>query len=71
VFAYGDFLTAVVAFVATGAAVFFFVVKPYETNVARRPQADATTKECPECTSMIPIKARRCPRCTAELVPAG
>jgi len=24
-------------------------------------------KDCPECTSSIPAKARRCPQCTAAL----
>ena len=46
---------------------FFFVVKPYNLLLARRAKEDPTVKECPECTSDIPIKARRCPLCTAEL----
>jgi large conductance mechanosensitive channel len=33
----------------------------------RRAQEDPDSKECPECTSVIPIKARRCPECTSEL----
>jgi large conductance mechanosensitive channel len=35
--------------------------------MARRAQEDPETKECPECTTAIPIKARRCPQCTAQL----
>ena len=31
-------------------------------------EEDPDTKSCPECTSAIPIKARRCPQCTAQLV---
>lgn len=65
-FFYGDFINAVITFVTTAAAVFLFVVKPYERYKAHRP-ADATTKECPECMSEIPIKARRCPQCTTTL----
>jgi large conductance mechanosensitive channel len=65
-FLYGDFINAAITFVTTAAAVFFFIVKPYEAYQARTP-ADPTTKECPECTTEIPIKARRCPNCTAEL----
>ena len=65
-FAYGDVINALITFVSTAAAVYFFVVKPYEMYTARKPQ-DPTTKECPECTSEIPIKARRCPECTAQL----
>jgi large conductance mechanosensitive channel len=71
-FLYGDFLNAAFAFVATAAAVYFFVVKPYETVKARRAKGvDPDVKECPECTTEIPIKARRCPACTAQLAPTA
>jgi len=71
-FFYGDFLNALFAFVTTAAAVYFFVVKPYEALEARRSRgADPDIKECPECTTDIPYKARRCPACTAQLSPAG
>ncbi len=66
-FLYGDFINNVITFVTTGAAVFFFVVKPYEGFTSRRTQSDPTIKQCPECTSEIPKAARRCPQCTAQL----
>jgi large conductance mechanosensitive channel len=66
-FAYGDFLNALITFVTTAAVVFFAVVRPYNALVARRPREEPDTKECPECTSTIPIGARRCPLCTAQL----
>jgi large conductance mechanosensitive channel len=66
-FLYGDFLNYLITFVATAAVVFFFIVRPYNALMARRSQEDPDTKDCPECTSAIPIKARRCPQCTAEL----
>jgi large conductance mechanosensitive channel len=69
-FNYGDFLNALVTFITTAAVVFFLVVRPYNTLMARRPREEPDTKECPECTSAIPLKARRCPQCTAA-VPAG
>jgi large conductance mechanosensitive channel len=41
VFRYGAFITALITFVTTAAAVFFFVVKPMNALVARvRPPAD-------------------------------
>ncbi|MGI8557529.1 MAG: MscL family protein [Solirubrobacteraceae bacterium] len=66
-FLYGDFINNVLTFVVTGLAVFFFVVKPYETFLSRRATGDPTVKKCPECTSEIPAAARRCPQCTAQL----
>jgi large conductance mechanosensitive channel len=70
-FLYGDFLNAAFAFIATAAAVYFFVVRPYDVLQARRARgADPDLKACPECTSEIPYKARRCPQCTAQLGPA-
>lgn len=52
----------------TAAAIFFFVVQPYNALMSRRPKEEPGTKECPECTLAIPTGARRCPECTAELV---
>ena len=66
-FAYGDFLNNVFTFVTTAAAIFFFVVRPYNMLMDRRTQEDPDTRSCPECTSSIPIKARRCPLCTSEI----
>ena len=71
VFAYGDFLNNLITFATTAAVVFFFIVKPYNMLMARRAQEDPTSKECPECTSTIPIMARRCPMCTSELTAIG
>jgi len=65
-FYYGDFINALVTFVITAAAVFFFVVEPYEAWDSRR-AADESIKDCPECTTKIPAAARRCPQCTAVL----
>jgi hypothetical protein len=36
-----------------------------------RAEEDPDTKECPECTSAIPVKARRCPLCTAQIATVG
>jgi len=51
--------------------VVFMIVKQVNRLTAK-PAAPAppTTKECSFCASMIPIKAKRCPQCTSELVRA-
>jgi large conductance mechanosensitive channel len=70
VFAYGDFLNALITFLSVAAAVFFFVVTPVNRLMDRREEEDPDTKECPECASAIPVKARRCPQCTTQLAAA-
>ena len=68
VFRYGAFITDAITFVATAAAVFFFIVKPMNALEKRRQAGDEpaapTTKTCTECASIIPLAARRCPNCT-------
>ena len=66
-FLYGDFVNYLITFVVTAAVVFFFVVKPYDLLLSRRSKDDPETRDCPECTSVIPVGARRCPECTAEI----
>jgi large conductance mechanosensitive channel len=71
-FAIGDFINAVVSFLLISAAVYFFVVLPVNTLMARLKRGEAppdpTTKACPECLSQIPIAARRCAFCTSVVV---
>lgn len=67
VFKYGDLLNNLITFLSIATVVFFLVVTPINALMARRAQEDPASKECPECTSAIPIRARRCPECTAEI----
>lgn len=69
-FMIGSFANSVVSFVIIAAAVYYAVVLPINTLVARareQPPADPTTKRCPECISEIPIQAKRCAFCTSPL----
>jgi len=70
-FFYGDFVNAVLSFFIVSVVVFFFVVKPVNMLVSRarrQKPVDPTTQKCPECLSEIPIGAKRCAFCTAELI---
>lgn len=70
-FPYGIFLTSAVSFLITAAIVYFLVVLPVSKLLERMSRgAEAIERECPECLSDIPIKARRCAFCTSEVVPA-
>ncbi len=70
-FLIGDFINALVSFILIGVAVYYFVVLPMNTLMARLKRGevppDPTTKKCPECLSEIPIAARRCKFCTSPL----
>ena len=63
---YGLFAQAVVNFVIV-AFVVFLIVKSVSTMQKPAPAAAATTKECPQCCSTIPLAAKRCPACTSTL----
>ncbi len=66
-FTYGNFINALIAFLSVSAAIYFFVVAPM--NHFRRDE-EATTRECPECLSEIPMAATRCAHCAVEVRPA-
>jgi len=70
-FLYGDFINNLIWFVAVAAVVFFFVVKPVQFLLDHRSKEDPSVRACPECTSNIPIAARRCPLCTAQIAPSA
>jgi large conductance mechanosensitive channel len=72
-FFYGAFLNSLFSFVLVAAVVFFLVIKPVNRLMAMRrtePPVAAKTHACPECLSEIPLAARRCAFCTAQVSPA-
>jgi large conductance mechanosensitive channel len=73
-FLYGAFVNALLSFLIVAAVLFFLVIKPVNALMNRRrtePEVEQTTRDCPECLSQIPIAARRCAFCTAEVAPAA
>ena len=71
-FSYGNVLNALITFLSIAAVIYFLVVQPMNSLMERlRPgkPVDEPTRECPECLSDIPQKARRCAFCTAQIMP--
>jgi large conductance mechanosensitive channel len=69
-FAYGVFVNALVSFLILAAVVFFLIVRPLNSLMARmhsEAPVARVTQPCPECLSEIPTQARRCAFCTAEV----
>jgi large conductance mechanosensitive channel len=63
---YGAFLNTVLDFVIVAFVIFLLIRQM--NKLKKQPAAVApTTKDCPYCLSVIPIKASRCGHCTAQL----
>lgn len=65
---YGIFFNTIIDFVIVAFVIFLLIRQV--NKMKRQPEvapAVPTTKECPYCLSVIPIKATRCPNCTSEL----
>lgn len=65
---YGTFINTIISFLIVAFSVFILIKN---INRLKRenpaPAAAPTTKECPYCLSVIPLKATRCAHCTQEL----
>jgi large conductance mechanosensitive channel len=65
---YGIFINSIIDFLIVAFAIFLLVRQI--NKMRRQPEVAApapTTKECPYCISVVPIKASRCPECTSSL----
>jgi len=72
VFAYGNFINAVLNFLIMAFVIFVLVRtinKLREKAVKKEEVAEAapTTKKCPFCKSEIDIEATKCPNCTSDV----
>jgi large conductance mechanosensitive channel len=67
----GRLLNDLLTFLLTALAVFIVIVKLMGALMRKASPAPAdsgpVTKECPLCLSTIPLKARKCGHCTADL----
>jgi large conductance mechanosensitive channel len=65
---YGAFINTVVSFLIVAFAVFLLVRNINKLRKEKEsPPAAPSTKECPYCLSVIPVKAMRCAYCTSEI----
>ncbi|MCR5474790.1 MAG: MscL family protein, partial [Lachnospiraceae bacterium] len=66
---YGMFISAVINFLLIALVIFCVIkaINKMKDKVAKKEEADPTTKICPFCKSEINIEATRCPHCTSEL----
>ena len=64
----GNFLNATISFLIVAFVVYFFMVLPINSLMAKfkgpAPEVPPATKPCPECLSEIPVAAKRCAHCT-------
>ena len=65
---YGLFLNTVIDFAIVAFVIFLLVKQGNRMRVPAPAAPPAPTRECPLCTSAIPVAAKRCPQCTADLV---
>lgn len=63
---YGVFINTVIEFLII-AFVIFLIVKQLNRILPAPPPAPASTKDCPQCCTAIPLAAKRCPACTSTL----
>ncbi len=69
-FMIGEFINSLISFLTIAAVIYFAVVMPMSKIMEKMKNGksvDPTDKTCPECLSLIPIKARRCKYCTAVI----
>jgi len=70
VIAYGQFVNDVIGFLIVALAVFVLVKQVNHLKSSFEKPATAAapaTRECPFCAEQIPVRAKRCPRCTSQL----
>lgn len=69
-FMVGDFINSLISFLTIAAVIYFAVVMPMSKLMEKMKSGkteDPTEKVCPECLSLIPVKAKRCKFCTAVI----
>jgi len=63
---YGLFINDTISFIILGFVMFMFV-KKYNQLKEPEPEVEPTTKNCNICAMEIPIAAKKCPYCNADV----
>jgi large conductance mechanosensitive channel len=66
-FAYGNFIQATFDFLIISFVIFLIVRQVNKLTKQQGPPPTVNTKECPECASIIPLKAKKCAHCASPL----
>ena len=64
---YGIFINTVINFLIVAFCVFLAVKQINRFAPKPAPAAAPTTKDCPQCAMTIPLAAKRCGHCTAQI----
>ena len=65
---YGVFLNVLIDFLIVAFVIFMLIRLVSRLQRAKEAAPAAPpTRECPQCCSAIPVKAKRCPSCTSQL----
>ncbi len=64
---YGLFLNTVIDFIIVAFVIFLLIRQINHFKRQQEVPAAPDTKECPYCITVIPVKATKCPNCTADL----
>ena len=68
---YGIFINQIISFIIVAYSVFLLIkcINKLQAIATKKNEecTEATTKQCPRCTSQIPINATKCPCCTANI----
>lgn len=64
---YGQFVNTIINFLIVAFAVYLLVQQVNRLTKKPEPAVAPVTKECPLCAMTIPVKAKKCPHCTAQI----
>ena len=64
---YGIFINTIIEFLIISFVIFLIVKQVNRLFPKPAPAPAAATKACPQCCTVIPLEAKRCPACTSML----